>query len=294
MENGKLAKQQYDDAEWTPPPDAPLPVGTSTKIAHNHLVQLHSTRVPSVRHTSHTSMLACEERARVSEQGIDDSADGVDHRQDNADDNNDEGSEISLANSDCATCLQLGIVPTLCTEHLLKKMQARRKCTVGCTSHGLSGQSTEELVRRIGEWLSVVVAAQDATIEHTRVTVFDVCDESVGKLISIPEYIVRISTYFASREILVPAMIYLQRAFQNHPDIVSTRTIHRLIISSVVVSAKFNGHVSDLSYVARVGGLQVPELVRLEVQFLSLINWNLFVTEDEYYAAAFSYLNSNP
>ena len=94
--------------------------------------------------------------------------------------------------------------------------------------------------------LSVVVAPQDATIEDTGVTVFDFCDESVGKLICIPGHIVRISNYLANREILVRAMIYLQRAFQNHPDIVSTRTIHRMIISSVAVSAKFDGYVADM------------------------------------------------
>lgn len=60
-------------------------------------------------------------------------------------------------------------------------------------------------------------------------------------------------------------------------------TIHRVIITSVVLAIKFFDDAFYLnSHYARIGGIETEELNMLELEFLKNINFSLHVTCEDY------------
>eukprot|EP00929_Paragymnodinium_shiwhaense_P024830 TRINITY_DN15171_c0_g1_i1.p1 TRINITY_DN15171_c0_g1~~TRINITY_DN15171_c0_g1_i1.p1 ORF type:complete len:322 (-),score=48.95 TRINITY_DN15171_c0_g1_i1:571-1536(-) len=103
--------------------------------------------------------------------------------------------------------------------------------------------------------------------------------------LSILEYLTRLSTYFqCSNECFVLSLVYIDRIVKKHPEFsISPLNIHRLVVTSVMMAAKFFDDVYYAnSYYARVGGVKTSELNTLEETFLRLIEWRLHVLPEEY------------
>ncbi|KAJ4462760.1 putative cyclin-dependent protein [Paratrimastix pyriformis] len=104
--------------------------------------------------------------------------------------------------------------------------------------------------------------------------------------ISIEEYLGRLLKYMACSEACtILALIYIDRViqFNNQSFVLTSLNIHRLLITSMVVAAKFfdDRYYTNLYY-AQVGGISVAELNTMELDFLFLINFSLHVSEDHY------------
>ena len=103
--------------------------------------------------------------------------------------------------------------------------------------------------------------------------------------ISILDYLRRLQKYFAcSAECFVLSLVYIDRIIKDHPDfVVSQYNVHRLVVTAVMLAAKF---FDDLyysnAYYAKVGGVKTSELNLLEVTFLKMVDWHLFVTLEEF------------
>eukprot|EP01068_Selenidium_serpulae_P002663 Selendium_serpulae@DN2603_c0_g1_i1.p1 len=104
--------------------------------------------------------------------------------------------------------------------------------------------------------------------------------------ISIKDYLDRIQKYFGcTNECFVLSLVYIDRIVKVHKEkfSVSILNIHRLLITSVMLAAKFFDDVYySNSFYARVGGVKNREINILETHFLSLINYQLFVSPQEY------------
>lgn len=104
--------------------------------------------------------------------------------------------------------------------------------------------------------------------------------------LSVSDYLLRLSTYFGcSDQCLVLGLVYIDRIVKRHPEfVVSPWSIHRLLMTSIMVAAKFWDDVYySNSHYARVGGVKLYELNMLEEQFLQLNGWRLHVVPDEYF-----------
>lgn len=103
--------------------------------------------------------------------------------------------------------------------------------------------------------------------------------------ISIRDYLNRISKYAScSGECFVLALVYIDRIIQsNHTFVVNSLNIHRLLITSVMLAAKFfDDQYFNNAYYAKVGGVPCNEINTLEVEFLFMTNFSLFVGTDTY------------
>jgi hypothetical protein len=103
--------------------------------------------------------------------------------------------------------------------------------------------------------------------------------------ISIRDYLERIGKYAAcSGECFVLALVYIDRIIQTNPTfVVNSLNIHRLLITSVMLAAKFfDDQYFNNAYYAKVGGVPAPEMNTLEVEFLFMTNFTLFVPTDTY------------
>ncbi|CAK0833595.1 unnamed protein product [Prorocentrum cordatum] len=104
---------------------------------------------------------------------------------------------------------------------------------------------------------------------------------------SIPiwAYLRRVSDHFdCSSACLIASLVYIDRAVKLHSShLVSARSVHRMLLVSMVLAAKFfdDAHYKNEHY-ATIGGIDLQELNFLEGRFLRLINWRLHIMDDEY------------
>jgi len=105
--------------------------------------------------------------------------------------------------------------------------------------------------------------------------------------ITISAYVNRIFFYSnCSEECFVIALIYIERLIGlNKRFFVNEFNVHRLILTSVMIAAKYcdDQHFHN-SYYCRVGGLSCKEINVLEREFLLMVNFNLHV-ENELFTA---------
>ncbi|XP_057971441.1 cyclin-U4-1-like [Malania oleifera] len=104
--------------------------------------------------------------------------------------------------------------------------------------------------------------------------------------ISIQSYLERIFKYAnCSPSCFVVAYVYLDRFVQRHPSLpITSFNVHRLLITSVLLSAKFMDDMYyNNAYYAKVGGISTGEMNLLEVDFLFGISFQLNVTPTTFY-----------
>jgi hypothetical protein len=126
------------------------------------------------------------------------------------------------------------------------------------------------------------MASLPLTAQPERLTCFH---SKFAPNISIADFLSRLRKFFrCSVECHVLSLIYIDRLLKIHPDfMLSNLSCHRMIIASTVLAAKFHDDkfYSNKQY-AKVGGVSLAEMNRLEGNFLKLIEWKLLVSQEEY------------
>ncbi|KAL0007522.1 cyclin-U4-1 [Quercus lobata] len=104
--------------------------------------------------------------------------------------------------------------------------------------------------------------------------------------ISIQSYLERIFKYAnCSPSCYIVAYVYLDRFAQSQPALpVNSFNVHRLLITSVMVAAKFMDDIYyNNAYYAKVGGISTIEMNFLEVDFLFGLGFRLNVTPNTFH-----------
>ncbi|KAH7862320.1 hypothetical protein Vadar_002963 [Vaccinium darrowii] len=105
--------------------------------------------------------------------------------------------------------------------------------------------------------------------------------------ISIQSYLERIFQYAnCSPSCFVVAYVYLDRFMQKQPSLpINSLNVHRLLITSVMVAAKFMDDMYyNNAYYAKVGGITTAEMNFLEVDFLFGLGFHLNVTPTTFHS----------
>ena len=101
-------------------------------------------------------------------------------------------------------------------------------------------------------------------------------------LISVKDYLEHIYKYSKiNSSTIVLILIYIDRICNITKCKLSYYNIHKLILGSMMLAIKYNEdeYYSPKLY-AKIGGVTLNEIINLEYNFLSLINFNLFIKED--------------
>eukprot|EP01095_Lingulamoeba_sp_RSL-Kostka_P004471 TRINITY_DN1571_c0_g1_i1.p1 TRINITY_DN1571_c0_g1~~TRINITY_DN1571_c0_g1_i1.p1 ORF type:complete len:245 (+),score=27.00 TRINITY_DN1571_c0_g1_i1:83-736(+) len=115
--------------------------------------------------------------------------------------------------------------------------------------------------------------------------------------ISIKDYLVRIAKYSNCNEtIFILSLIYIDRLMQNNPSYsLDILNIHRYIIASSIVATKYiNDFFYSNNHYARIGGVSIEELNALEIEFLNLIKFDLYISDELYQQYYNGLSNTNP
>ncbi|AEC10461.1 Cyclin-U4-1 [Arabidopsis thaliana] len=150
-----------------------------------------------------------------------------------------------------------------------------------------------KLIAFLSSLLERVAESNDLTrrvaTQSQRVSVFHGLSRPT---ITIQSYLERIFKYAnCSPSCFVVAYVYLDRFTHRQPSLpINSFNVHRLLITSVMVAAKF---LDDLyynnAYYAKVGGISTKEMNFLELDFLFGLGFELNVTPNTF-NAYFSYL----
>jgi Cyclin len=86
-----------------------------------------------------------------------------------------------------------------------------------------------------------------------------------------------------SNECFILALIYIDRLIQRNNFLLTELNVHRVIVTSVLLAAKFfDDAYYNNAYYAKVGGVLVSEMNGLEVDYLFRINFSLHATPAEF------------
>lgn len=102
--------------------------------------------------------------------------------------------------------------------------------------------------------------------------------------ISIKDYIERLLKYSKTfNEIVIIVLIYLDTICAKHKLNLNYYNIHKFIFASFIVAIKFyEDDYYSINYYAKLGGIPKKEAISLEYEFLSLMDFKLFVKQELY------------
>ena len=114
-------------------------------------------------------------------------------------------------------------------------------------------------------------------------------------LISIKDYLEHIYEYTKiNSSTIVLILIYIDRICKILKAKISYYNVHKLILSSMIVASKYNedGEFYSHKFYAKLGGVSQAEVFNLEYNFVTLLDFNLYVSE-ELYCKYYDYLFSS-
>lgn len=111
--------------------------------------------------------------------------------------------------------------------------------------------------------------------------------------ISIKDYIERLLKYSKTfNEIIIIVLIYLDTICAKHKLNLNYYNIHKFIFAAFISAIKFHeDNYYSINYYAKLGGISKKEANNLEYEFMSLIDFKLFVNQ-KLYEKYYNYLSS--
>ena len=103
--------------------------------------------------------------------------------------------------------------------------------------------------------------------------------------ISIKDYLLRLSKYSKiCSSTLILILIYIDRLCQKYKFKINYFNIYKFILTSMVIAIKFNeDEFYSSEFYAKLGGISKAEMNFMEYEFLTMINFNLFVKEELFF-----------
>lgn len=158
-------------------------------------------------------------------------------------------------------------------------------CTLGLKDLGKGTVGSPKILSLIGRLLEKSVQKNEMLLDTIKTKDVTIFHGLRAPTISIQQYIDRIFKYGAcSPSCFVIAHIYMDRFLQKTDGHLTSLNVHRLLITSVMVAAKFiDDAFFNNAYYARVGGVSTAEMNRMEVKFLFSLDFRLQVNVETFH-----------
>ncbi|GAY40692.1 hypothetical protein CUMW_053930 [Citrus unshiu] len=157
--------------------------------------------------------------------------------------------------------------------------------TLGLKDLGKGTVGSPKILSLIGRLLEKSVQKNEMLLDTIKTKDVTIFHGLRAPTISIQQYIDRIFKYGAcSPSCFVIAHIYMDRFLQKTDGHLTSLNVHRLLITSVMVAAKFiDDAFFNNAYYARVGGVSTAEMNRMEVKFLFSLDFRLQVNVETFH-----------
>lgn len=100
--------------------------------------------------------------------------------------------------------------------------------------------------------------------------------------LSVKDYLYRIQNYSEAEDnTFIIGLIYIDRMCEASSVIITPYNVHRILFTSILLAIKYNEDVnfSDIFY-AKISGMNIKEIKKLERDFVDLIGFNFFVKKE--------------
>ena len=102
--------------------------------------------------------------------------------------------------------------------------------------------------------------------------------------ISVSDYLLRITKYAnVSDEILIIALIYLDKLCKKNKIMLNSYNVHRLLFVSILISIKMNSDkIYKNNYYSKISGINPKDLCLMEYEFIHLSGFMLNIKKEIY------------
>ena len=102
--------------------------------------------------------------------------------------------------------------------------------------------------------------------------------------ISVLDYLYRIQNFSdAEDNTFILALIYIDKICETASIILSENNIHRILFMSILTAIKYNEDLYyDNEYYAKIAGISTKELKKMELEYLKLIKFELYVNKSKF------------
>ena len=102
--------------------------------------------------------------------------------------------------------------------------------------------------------------------------------------ISILDYLNRIKYYSQiENNTLICSLIYIDKLCTISEIVLTELNIHRILFTAILLSLKYNEDlIYKMDYYSKIAGVSLKELKKLESEFVSKINFELYINEKDF------------
>ena len=102
--------------------------------------------------------------------------------------------------------------------------------------------------------------------------------------ISILDYLNRIKYYSQiENNTLICSLIYIDKLCTLSEIVLTELNIHRILFTAILLSTKYNEDlIYKMDYYSKIAGVSLKELKKLESEFVSKINFELYINEKDF------------
>jgi hypothetical protein len=141
-------------------------------------------------------------------------------------------------------------------------------------------ERNNKLARAIGQILREIIQESNNKSDAQQ----DIFYSRKIPILSLEDYLKRIIKYSQiEASTLILSVIYIDKICQRKNYKICINNIHRLLLSSILISIKFNedDFYKNAQY-AKIGGISLQEINKLEYEFFTLIDFSLFTSLNKY------------
>ena len=148
-------------------------------------------------------------------------------------------------------------------------------------------QINEELLNKINIILTIVLE-ENKSLSNYKERVISQKNMSFTSQkkpsLSIKDYLYRIKNYTEAEDnTLIIALMYIDRLNQISSILLTPYNIHRIIFVAILLAIKYNEDICfGFDFYAKIGGIPVKELKKLESDFVYLIKFQFFIDKDDF------------
>jgi len=102
--------------------------------------------------------------------------------------------------------------------------------------------------------------------------------------ISVLDYLYRIQNFSdAEDNTFILGLIYIDKICETASIVLSEHNIHRILFMSILTAIKYNEDLYyDNEYYAKIAGISTKELKKMELEYLKLIKFELYVNKSKF------------
>ena len=102
--------------------------------------------------------------------------------------------------------------------------------------------------------------------------------------ISILDYLNRIKYYSQiENNTLICSLLYIDKLCTSNEIVLTELNIHRILFTAILLSTKYNEDlIYKMDYYSKIAGVSLKELKKLESEFVSKINFELYINEKDF------------